>query len=177
MFDIREHLSMRMGYSYYRRKNSIHIDSEKCSATFYLHNLSGQFIGYQRYNPLLKKNRSNLGKYFTHNPTGIGVYGLEYLNPSNKLLFVTEGIFNASVLSEYGNSIAVLGNNPTKIKEQLKLLSYTYDTVAICDYGDAGEELATYTRTSVIMPTEEDINDVYQKYGYIGVEEILTEFL
>lgn len=125
------------------------------TATFYLWNFSGQLTGYHRYNPSLCKKH----KYFTY---GGGVWGLEKFNPELPTLFVVEGVFDACTLHNLGlNAIAVLGNNPKKLKSWLRTMPVI--TVAVCDGDSAGSKLANCCDYAVHCPSKLDLNDIF--YG------------
>lgn len=127
-------------------------------AYFYLWNLSGQLTGYQRYNPLgSKKEYGEAAKYFTY---GTGVWGLHKLDPSNPILCVVEGVFDACRLHNLGfNAIAILCNNPNHLtKTWLNTLPYT--TVAVCDGDFAGRKLARSTDYSIELKNGLDLGDL-----------------
>lgn len=124
--------------------NSIVLDNENELLTVYLHNLSGQIVGYQQYNPNSTDKRTNSkgeARYYTYRTEGqIAVWGLERLNPKMPDCFVVEGIFKASALHELGfNAIAVLCNNPKPLRGWFKALPYRL--IAIGDNDDAGKKL------------------------------------
>ena len=84
------------------------IDEVERVATFYLYNLSNQFVGYQQYRPDANKTKNNhpkLARYFTYRkqPT-LAVWGLESLHLTPHVVFLTEGIFDAARLTERGYS-------------------------------------------------------------------------
>lgn len=120
------------------------IDDHSDTLTVYLNNLSGQFVGYQRYNPNVtdkKTNHSEYGRYYTHCQRGItAVWGLEVLDTSKPDLFVVEGIFKASALHMIGkNAIAVLTSNPKSMKSWLHTLPYRL--IGIGDNDKAGKSI------------------------------------
>ena len=125
--------------------------------TFYLYDFGGNLTGYQQYRPLGDKSyRRNPkeGKYFTHiTPGRVGVWGLQYHCPS-PIMVITEGVFKAVRFHNLGiNAIAVLSNDPVHLKQQLYLLSLTYDLVVVPDPDKAGSKLTKYG-TRFIIPTK-----------------------
>lgn len=123
---------------------NIVLDDENQILTVYLNNLSGQFTGYQQYNPnstdKVTRTRDK-ARYFSHTTEGsLAIWGLELLDPSQPVCFVVEGIFKASILHYLGyNAIAVLGSSPKTALQQLKVLPYRL--FAIGDNDDAGLKL------------------------------------
>lgn len=137
--DLLEHLKSRH-YDTTKYKNHV-VDEDNKILTVYLTNLSGQFVGFQQYNPLVKEKKVNNpkeGRYFTHCQRGTtAVWGLETINPAKKHLFIVEGIFKASALHMLDlNAIAVLTSNPKAMKSWLHTLPYTI--VGIGDNDSAG---------------------------------------
>lgn len=166
-----DHLKSRHFYNFER---TLHIDNDV--VVFPIWNLSGQLIGYQNYRPDKPKDHyspNNLEiKYFTKmgridGKTHIGVWGLETYSP-HKRLFLTEGIFDACRLHNFGESaIACLGSNPKNIKNWLSILPNF--TVAICDGDSAGNRLTVYTKAYYTCPTDLDLGD----FNDIQIQEIL----
>lgn len=131
-------------------------------ATFFLWNLSGQLVGYQQYRPGATKERHNHpkeGRYFTYRkqPT-VCVFGVESLHLSPEVLFVTEGVFDATRLTEKGYSaVATLSNDPSPdLKNWLRCLNRR--VVAVCDNDKAGRKLAKFGTESVTMESH-DLGD------------------
>ena len=132
--------------------------------TFPLWNLSGQRVGYQQYRPNgSKQYRKNPkeGRYFTYiskdNP--ITAWGLDLLNPKDKTIYLTEGIFSACRFHNHGyNALATLGNDPKHLKHWLKCLGY--NLVAICDGDKAGKKLAKYGHKSIQLRNGEYIDEM-----------------
>lgn len=124
--------------------NNIVLDNENEILTVYLNNLSGQFTGYQQYNPNSDNKRTNFkdeARYYTYRTDGqIAVWGLELLDPSKPVCFVVEGIFKAAALHRLGlNAVAVLCNNPKQMRSWFDALPYRL--IAIGDNDDAGRKL------------------------------------
>lgn len=128
---------------------SISYGDEDCC--FFLYNLSGQIVGYQKYNPFKTKEKNNHPKecrYFTYLPSGIdGIFGLELLDYSKKELYIVEGIFKAAVLHRLGyNALAVLSNNPKRLKSLFRILKQKFDLIAIGDNDPAGKMLVNFVK-------------------------------
>lgn len=137
--DLCKHLLQR-NYDPTRYKNQV-LDLSNNVLTVYLNNMSGQFVGFQKYNPSVmdkKTNNAQDGRYFTHCQRGVtAVWGLETLDPSRKQLFVVEGIFKASALHMLGlNAVAVLTSNPKKMRSWLRTMDY--ELIGIGDNDKAG---------------------------------------
>lgn len=118
------------------------LDVDNCILTVYLSNLSGQFIGYQKYNPsvdIKKVNDEGIGRYYTYSPRGVNAcWGLETLDPGKKDLYIVEGIFKASALHMVGcNALALLTCNPKPMKSWLHTLPY--NLIGIGDGDKAGK--------------------------------------
>lgn len=137
-------------------------------ATFFIFNLSGQWIGYQTYNPGMPKYRTNLSpqeqRYFTH-VTGKKdtrmhtLWGLERYDYTKKIVFVTEGIFDACVFHNLGyNAVACLANNPKKLKTVFGSMNHRF--IGIADGDDAGAKLSEVTSEIIQMPLGRDPNDL-----------------
>ena len=81
-------------------KTKVMIDEESGNSYFFLYNLSGQIIGYQKYNPNLQKKSNptdpKMAKYFTWvSDEGLGkhlaVWGLESVDfIKDKYFFITD---------------------------------------------------------------------------------------
>ena len=154
-------------------KTQIIVDKESNIATFLLYNLSGQLVGYHRYNPNGdKKARNNIaGKYFTYvtkesdHSHKIAVWGTETIKPDNPNLFVTEGVFDAIKLYNMGLPvIAVLSNNPKILKSWFAILNKK--TIAITDNDEAGRKLGNLTDEFYTVP------EPYKDLGEMPQEEV-----
>lgn len=133
--------------------HKVWLDEENCLATFPLWNLSGQLTGYQTYNPKADKFKSNdiKGRYYTYrNKKAVSIWGLESWNFSNTL-FVTEGIFDASRLTEWGcSAVALLSNNPNQsVKSWFSIIRQSRPVVSVSDPGDGGKYLKKLSHIDV----------------------------
>jgi hypothetical protein len=168
MYTLRKHLeSRRLFPEHYR----CYLDEGSNIATFYIFNLSGQWIGYQTYNPHMPKYRTNLTpqeqRYYTY-ITGKkdlrmnAVWGLERYDYRKELLFVTEGIFDACVFHNLGyNAVACLANAPKKLKSMFKAMNHK--VIGIADGDEAGKEICVISDDLLIMPDGKDANDLTDK--------------
>jgi DNA primase len=118
-----------------------------------LYNLSGQVVGYQQYRPEGEKkpqNNPKEGKYFTYRRKDtLAVWGVESLALNSKVIFLTEGVFDACRLTKLGGTaLAVLTNNPSPdLRNWLRMLNRK--VVAVCDNDTAGKKLAKFGDESV----------------------------
>jgi hypothetical protein len=163
------------------------LDKESGFAYFLLFNLSGQMVGYQRYNPKGEKNlkgdRDNKDakyyNYITKESKGVSklaVWGLDTLQPNSNILFMVEGIFDAVKIHGAGYpAIAVLTNDPQHLKPWLKAMA-NLKTVCIIDSDDeengfAGNKLAKAGDYSFVIDDSRyhDLGDMPQ--------EIATKFI
>lgn len=143
------------------------IDDVADLATFYLYNLSGQLVGYQQYRRFGEKKPQNNpkdGKYFTYRklPT-LAVWGVESLCLNTRVVFVTEGIFDAARLTARGYAaLAVLSNNPTAdLANWLACLARR--VVIVADNDAAGRKLAKFGHCCEFT-TDKDLGDSSQEY-------------
>jgi hypothetical protein len=119
-------------------------------ATIMLYNLSGQIVGYQRYNPSFPSafpgdgKQTNLRDRRYYNYVGkshIGLFGVETFNLNVPCVFITEGIFDACRLTSRGAcAFAMLTNNPSTSMRNF-LASLGKPVVAVCDDDQAGVKL------------------------------------
>ena len=153
-------------------------DTETNNTFFFLYNLSGESIGYQKYNPDNKKGTGLgwMGKYFTRvakEHTGhskIAVYGLETYKFGKEYFFVTEGVFDVIKVHNMGEpGIANLGCSVSKQAKnwygslpQLKIV--------IQDRDDAGTELGSIGDYVYTVP------EPYKDLGEMPQEEV-NEFI
>lgn len=109
--------------------------------TFPLWSTSGVLVGYQKYDWLAPKLRSNQGRYFTwigesHKP--FGIWGMEYVLSSDRFttpLLVTEGVWDAIRAIGAGyRACAILTATPHKsLVKWFKLVTLGQHTVSIRD--------------------------------------------
>lgn len=153
-------------------KTYVVIDKENGIATFMLYNLSGQLVGYQRYNPKGdKKDHTNslMAKYYTYvtkedsKTAKIAVWGLESFSPDDSFFFMTEGIFDAVKLHNAGYpAIALLSNNPKVLKSWLSALPQK--KIVVADNDEAGSKLEKFGDLVIHVPTEyKDVGDMPQE--------------
>lgn len=146
--------------------HAVHVDEKYIY--FYLYNLSGQLVGYQRYykdgSKEYRNNDRDDAKYYTritHGAKGsvLGVYGLHTYHPQSDL-YLVEGVFDAIVLHRFGYSaIATLTNNPAHLKSWLS--SLPNKIIAVPDGDKAGSKLSIYADTTVELPEGMDVNKMY----------------
>lgn len=147
------------------------IDEQSGDVFFFLYNLSGQIVGYQKYNPNYEKKGQRLAadprlvKYYnwiTDEDKGkmIAVWGLETYDIENRYLFITEGIFDIARAHQAGYpGIAVLCNSPS---QQLKnwLDTLPQKKIVIFDNDKAGKELAKLGDYAFSVNSGKDLNDL-----------------
>lgn len=151
------------------------LDPVEGLATFFLWNLSGQMVGYQQYRPNASKTQNNdpwNGRYYTfrQSPT-VAVWGVESLHLTPQVVFVTEGVFDASRLTELGvSAVAVLSNNSGwDLKNWLGMLGRR--VVAVCDNDAAGRRLAKFGDVAVYTQ-DHDLGDSTDEF----VEDLVSRF-
>jgi len=158
------------------------VDTEENDVAYFpLFNLSGKFVGYQRYNPKglkapTQKQRNTMStkdfKYYTYvtrenpekNIPHIAVYGLHTLD-KRPYVFIVEGIFDAVKLIRLNQPvIAVLGNHP----KQLKNFFFTLQKkiIGVLDDDNAGKKLKSLTNKSYTTPKP------YKDLGDMPLKEI-----
>jgi hypothetical protein len=131
-----------------------HLDEAEGVAPFFLYTLTGQIVGYQQYRPhasKAQKNNPREGRYFTHRTPGtVAVWGVESLHLTPGVVFVTEGIFDATWLTQRGvSALAVLSGDPSPdVRSFLRCLGRR--CVAVCDPDTAGRALARVGHTAVV---------------------------
>lgn len=142
------------------------IDWENEVVTFYIYNLSGQIIGFQKYQWDKPKRSKELKpselKYFSHiTNKSIALFGLQYFDKNQKNIYLVEGVWDAITLIARGyNALAVLSNNSNKLKNWLYTMPY--DFLPVCDGDSAGLKLRNLSTTGsyVQMPDSLDVNDL-----------------
>ncbi len=150
--------------------------------TLPLFNMSGKMVGYQTYNPTLPKlhvDDPKLARYFTwvtkpcaSKNAEVAVWGLETVKWDDKLLFLTEGVFDACRLHWLGlPAVACLSNNPVHLRSWLTALP---SRKVACVQGDpAGRKLAKYGDDQVWLPEGKDVGDLSSN----EVEEMFSKYL
>jgi len=167
-------------------KTRVIIDEKTQDVFFYLYNLSGQLIGFQKYNPNYEKTgQSKLGdprmaKYFNWisdegKGKAIAVWGLESTQFDDDYLFITEGIFDAARIQEAGlPAIAVLCNDPSdSLKGWLSTLSQK--KIVIYDNDGPGKKLIKVGDFSYTVPHDKDINDLTPEESKVFLDDCLVK--
>lgn len=168
-------------------KTRVIIDEETEDSYFYLYNLSGQIVGYQKYNPNYQKTgQSNLdnpkmAKYFTwvsdeEKGKKIAVWGLESFDAmSDEYVFLTEGIFDAARIQEAGYpALAILCNDPSEsLKSWLKTLPQK--KIVIYDNDKAGRKLIKAGDFAYTVPSGKDANDLTPEEAKSFIQYCLTK--
>jgi hypothetical protein len=168
-------------------KTRVIMDEETGDSHFFLYNLSGQMVGFQKYNPDYEKTgQSNLenprmAKYFTWvSEEGLGrhiaVWGLESLDlMTDKFVFITEGIFDAARIQEAGYpALAVLCNNPSdSLKSWLETL--IQKKIVIYDNDKAGRKLMKVGDYSYTVPSGKDANDLTPEEAKVFLKDCLEK--
>jgi len=139
------------------------LDENANIVVFFLYNLSGQIVGYHQYRPHGPKTQQNDpkdGRYYTFLKDNLGVWGLDQCDfETGRYLYITEGIFDACRLHNIGlNAIAVLSNDPKRLRPWLKALNVP--TIAVCDGDAAGKKLANSAKRAIILPDGRDLGDM-----------------
>jgi len=152
-------------------KTRVIVDEESNDVFFFLYNLSGQVVGYQKYNPKYQKKGQRksadprMVKYYNwvsdeHKNKMIAVWGLESYKVTDKYLFITEGVFDIARAHEVGYpGIAVLCNDPNpQLGYWLKTLPQK--KIVIYDNDKAGEELKKLGDYAFSVSEGKDLNDL-----------------
>lgn len=167
--DLVKHLLMRR-YDPSRYKHQT-LDTYNNILTTHLMNLSGQFVGFQQYNPQGEKKVDNAaeGRYFTITPRGtLACWGIEVLDPKKKDLYIVEGVFKASALHMTGrNALAVLSNNPKHLKSWLHTMNYRL--IGIGDGDKAGRHMQRVAGEG--FQSEKDLDE----YSTEELDELLRD--
>lgn len=146
------------------------LDEVNNVATFYCWNLSGQFVGYQKYRPHgCKKifNCSEKGKYYTYrnkNQPTVVVWGVESLHLTDGVIYLTEGIFDSARMTYRGQSaLASMTSTPPKdYRNWLEMLRRPI--VAVCDNDWAGKELEVFGDYVETVPEGKDLGESPESY-------------
>lgn len=165
---MKEHLLKRYCET---ERYTCYIDEETHAATFFLFNLTGQLVGYQKYDPLANKDGRNdqYGKYYTwcldegeggKSKKALAFFGWESYYYRSDILCVTEGLFNAARLhTREIPCLALLGNDLKKSMSLLRTIGIRRKILAICDGDEAGRKLAKFGDVSFECGTN-DVNDM-----------------
>lgn len=163
------------------------LDEDSGDTFFFLYNLSGQMVGYQKYNPLYDKKGQNARKMKDPTKTKyynwvgdelkgkkIAVWGLESLSFTDKYLFITEGIFDIARAHQAGYpGIAVLCNDPSpQLANWLKTLPQT--KIVIYDNDKAGEKLRKLGDYSFSVEGGKDLNDLSEEEAKEFLDDIIN---
>ncbi len=184
-FDLEEHLR---GRGIDKEETRVIIDEESNDVFFFLYNLSGQMVGYQKYNPTFSKKGQNskaLGnprdtKYY--NWVGeedygkkVAVWGLESYSFEDEFLFITEGIFDIARVHQAGYpGIAVLCNDPSpQVANWLETLPQK--KIVIYDNDKAGEVLRKLGDYSFSIEGGKDLNDLSPKDAKEFLDDIVLK--
>lgn len=166
MTNLKAHLKARE--LYIEKYTTVYLDESKNMATFLLHNLSGEMVGYQTYKPDAPKVRGNKDpqtqKYWNYvSPEGkkrkLAVWGLETVKNEDRVLYLVEGVFDACKLHNLGlPCIATLCNDPKHLRNWLYTLNKKI--VAFCDGDSAGDKLKNTAHEYVTLPDGKDLGDM-----------------
>lgn len=148
------------------RLHTVYFSEE--AATFPLWDLTGRFLGYQKYNPNASKDKRNTetGRYHLITTTNTNaVWGSESWYLSNTL-FVTEGIFDAARLTFKGYSaIAVFSCGlPDNTVNWLRNLSRIRPVVMVADNDKPGIAFTTYGLPYHIVQEYKDLGEASDAY-------------
>jgi hypothetical protein len=145
---------------------------------FWIYNLVGQIIGYQKYTPFAPKSRNNEGRYITIVPSKqyafIGMHSFY----DSEVLFTVEGVFDATRLWNLGLScLAILG---TADKAQINFLRLQKKAgrkvIHITDPGLPAtmlKNLRKFTSSIIIPSGDEDLGDMSDDV----VKSVLNEYI
>lgn len=178
-YDMTEHLR---GRGIDPNKTRVIIDEETGDSFFFLYNLSGEMVGYQKYNPNYEKINKvpQLAKYFTWvtdegRGKKLAVWGLESLEMTHEYVFIVEGIFDAARIQEAGHpAIAVLCNDPSDSLTEW-LFTLPQKKIVIYDNDKAGRKLRRVGDFSYTVPTGKDVNDLTPEEAKSFLMDCLSE--
>ena len=163
-FNIFQHLIDR--HCDFTSDKSVIPDPVNNVVTFLIWNLSGELVGYQRYNPLTEDKKTNNPKearYFTRVRKGrYAPYGLEQYT-QDEPLYIVEGVFDLFSMRKAGatNVLAVLGSKPpNNFFDFLK--SHQNEIIRVVDgTGDDKVKRLNFGEDRAIMcPDGEDANSL-----------------
>lgn len=164
-------------------KTQLIIDDESGDVFFFLYNLSGQMVGYQKYNPKFPKKGQRINNKDTkyYNWVGdenygkkIAVWGLESYNFTDKFLFITEGIFDIARVHQAGYpGIAVLCNDPSpQLVGWLKTLPQK--KIVIYDNDGPGKKLIKLGDYAFSVEHGKDLNDLSEEDSKVFLDNIIN---
>lgn len=162
---------------------SVYVSEEHGVAYFMLYGFDGSLVGYQCYTPLKPKRANRLEdverRYYTyltkeHGEIKKTAFGLERITPETKVIFLTEGVFDACRLHKLGLcALALLGSDVEHLKEQLFMLGIKL--IPVCEGDEAGlklEKLSTHGEV-IYLPTGKDLGDLPEA----SIVEIFAKYL
>lgn len=169
-------------------KTKVVIDEESGDTFFFLYNLSGQMVGYQKYNPKYPKKGQSKSedpkkvKYYNwigneEHSKKIAVWGLESYSFTDKYLFITEGVFDIARAHEAGYpGIAVLCNDPSP---QLRFWLETLPQIKIVIYDNdkAGEKLIKLGDYAFSVEEGKDLNDLSPEDAKKFLDDIIAKII
>lgn len=171
MLSITSHLKKR--HFSIEKYESVHVSEEHGKVYFMLYGFGGEIVGYQCYTPSLPKKANRLEdherRYHTYlRKDELGVrttaFGLERITPETKVIFLTEGVFDACRIHELGLcALALLGSDVEHLKEQLFLLGIKL--IPVCEGDEAGKKLEKLATTEEVIYLEEgrDLGDLEEE--------------
>ncbi len=180
-FDIISHLKER-GID--PDKTRVIVNTKDSNVYFFLYNLSGQLVGYQKYNPKYPKKGQNkentmMIKYYNYisdegKGKKVAAWGLESLNINDKYIFITEGIFDAARIHQAGYpGIAILCNDPSpSLISWINTLPQT--KIVIYDNDKAGRELIKLGDFCFTVSSKKDLNDLSESESKKFLDDIIS---
>lgn len=159
---------------------SVHVDEANNTVSFMLHTMTGKFSGFHQYKPLSSKNDRTVKpsemKYFTHVlKSELGMWGFENFDPTQRTVFLVEGVFDAVALHLLGyNCLAMLSNNPVHTRGWM-FANTRYDFVPVCDGDAAGLRLRNCVTSDrvVLMPADLDPGDFAKNNKLEELDDLL----
>lgn len=157
-------------------KYSCWIDEESNQLTVPLFNLSGEMVGYQKYNPNSDSKKTNNpfdGRYFTRlSSNKTGIWGLESINHL-PFVFVQEGIFDACRLHNLNlPAVAILSYSNKQVFQNLNLLNKKL--ISIIDNDSSGIKLGRKVDDFIQISFEnvKDVGDCTDEQIYELLEKL-----
>lgn len=156
------------------------LDHDSMCLTVPLWNLSGQRVGFQQHKPLasaMQRVDPKEAKYYTRlrrsdakGKAWLTAFGLELLDPKQRVVFLAEGMFDVCPLHNRGvNALATLCNNPKHLKSWLRSMNYVY--VALAEGDKAGKKLASMGDFVEYLPEGKDPGDMPEEWFDALVEK------